>query len=53
MATDSQPGSNLGSTRFGPVFQIQSQLLAEEKTLGGQSTPRSKAKSDEPQGIQQ
>lgn len=38
-----QLGSSLRSTRFDLPLQIESQLL-----LGGQSTPRPKAKSDDP-----
>ena len=49
----SQLGSRLRPTRFDPALKVQSQLLAEEEVLSGQSTPRPQADPDEPQGIQQ
>jgi hypothetical protein len=48
-----QPGSRPGPTWLDLALQIQRQLLAEEKILGGQNTPWPKAESNEPQSIQQ
>jgi hypothetical protein len=43
----------LGRRGWTLALQIQSQLLTEEKILGGQNTPWPKAQSNEPQSIPQ
>ena len=48
-----KPGSIPGSARFDLALEVQSQLLAEEKVLSGQSAMGPQAEPDEPEGIQQ
>jgi len=49
----SVPASITGSASLDLALQEQSQLLAEEKVLSGQSAMRPQAEPDEPQGIKQ
>ena len=49
----SQSGSCVRPTRLDLALKVQSQWLAEEEVLSGQSTPRPQADPDEPQGTQQ
>ncbi len=48
-----EPGKVTGSARLDLALQVQSQLLAEEQVLSGQSAMGPQAEPDEPQGIQQ
>jgi len=48
-----QLGSSLRPTRLDLALQAQSQLLAEEEVLSGQSRPLPQAEPDEPHGTEQ